>query len=187
MTAALCLRRRMTGAGPVRKVRGFALFAAIAILVILAGLGAFIVSVTGLQSQSTGLDVLGTRALLAARAGIEWNMFLIQNPEDAIQAGGPITAPYTCPAAATNLNFGGVLANFTVTVSCTPATPPTPPNPTATEAGNAVRVYEIFATACNFPDGGGACPNNAAANPSYVERQIRVLTETCRPPSGASC
>jgi MSHA biogenesis protein MshP len=179
MTAALCLRRRMTGTGPANRVRGFAMFAAIAILVILAALGAFIVSVTGLQSQSTGLDVLGTRALLAARAGIEWNMFLIQDPEDNNPVGTRV--PYTCPVAASNLNFGGVLANFTVTVVCTLTT-------TATEAGNTVRVYQIVSTACNNPDGGGACPNNAA-NPSYVERQITVLTETCRltPVLGLGC
>lgn len=159
--------------------RGFALFAAIAILVILAVLGAFVVSVTGLRSQSTALDVLGSRALLAARAGIEWNMYLIQNPENTNPPGGPFTAPFSCPGLATNLNFGGALSDFTVTLSpCTTTT--------ATEAGNTVRVYQIIAVACNFPSG-GACPNNASTNSSYAERQITVLTETCRLPSGASC
>jgi MSHA biogenesis protein MshP len=175
----LNLRRRIAGPVAASRVKGFALFAAIAILVILAALGAFIFSVTGLLSQSTGLDVLGTRALLAARAGIEWNTFLIQNPEDTNPPGGPFTTPYACPVAATNVDFGGVLAGFTVTVSCTTTT--------ATEAGNTVRVYQIFATACNFPDG-GACPNNTGPSPSYAERQIRVLTETCRlAPAGAGC
>ncbi len=166
-------RRPMTGLAAASRERGFAMFAAIAILVILAVLGAFVVSVTGLRSQSTALDVLGSRALLAAKAGIEWNMYLIQNPETT---GG---APYTCLGTATPLTFGGALSDFTVTVSpCTTTT--------ATEAGNTVRVYQIVAVACNFPSG-GACPNGASNNASYVERQITVLTETCRLPSGPIC
>jgi MSHA biogenesis protein MshP len=179
-TLRLC--RQMTGPGAANRARGFALFAAIAILVILAALGAFIVSVTGLQSQSTGLDVLGTRALLTARAGIEWNMFLIQNPEDNNNpAPGPFTTPYTCPVPATNLNFGGVLAGFTVTVTCTQTAP-------ATEAGDTVRVYQIVAVACNLPAGGPCLENYAGTNPAYVERRITVLTETCRlTPAGAGC
>lgn len=152
------------------------MFAAIAILVILAVLGAFIVSVTGLRSQSTALDVLGARALLAAKAGIEWNMYLIQNPE----TNPTVVPPFICPGMASNLNFGGALSDFTVTVQpCTTTT--------ATEAGNTVSVYQIVATACNFPDGTGACPNNLVGNtnPSYVERQITALTETCRLLPGA--
>lgn len=173
-------RRPMTGPAAASKESGFGLFAAIAILVILAVLGAAIVSVTGLRSQSTAIDVLGSRALLAARAGIEWNMYNIQNPENTNPTIAPFTTHYSCPGTATNLPFGGVLAGFTVTVQPCTTTP-------ATEAGNTVRIYQVVAVACNFPTGGGACPNNASNNPSYVERQITVLTETCRLPSGASC
>ncbi|MGC2519929.1 MAG: agglutinin biogenesis protein MshP [Burkholderiales bacterium] len=166
-------RRPMAAPAAASGERGFGLFAAIAILVILAVLGAAIVSVTGLRSSSTAIDVLGSRALLAARAGIEWNMYRIQNPE----TNPTVVPPFICPVTATNLSFGGVLSDFTVTVSpCTTTT--------ATEAGNTVRVYQIVATACNFP-AGGACPNNASTNPSYVERKITVLTETCRLLPGA--
>lgn len=178
-SATMNARRPMTGPAAASREKGFAMFAAIAILVILAVLGAFVVSVTGLRSQSTAVDVLGSRALLAARAGIEWNMYLIQNPENTNPPGGPFTTPYSCPGSATNLNFGGVLSDFTVTVQNCTAVP-------GTEAGNTVRVYQIVTTACNIPTG-GACPNNASTSPSYVERQITVLTETCRLPSGASC
>jgi MSHA biogenesis protein MshP len=170
-------RRPMNGPAAASRERGFGLFAAIAILVILAVLGAAIVSVTGLRSQSTALDVLGSRALLAARAGIEWNMYLIQNPE----TNPTVVPPYICPGTATNLTtFGGALSGFTVTVQPCTTTP-------ALEAGNTVRVYQIVATACNFPDGTGACPNNLVGNTnlSYVERQITALTETCRLNPGA--
>jgi MSHA biogenesis protein MshP len=169
-------RRPIGGSAAASRERGFGLFAAIAILVILAVLGAAIVSVTGLRSQSTALDVLGSRALLAARAGIEWNMYLIQNPE----TNPTVVPPYICLGTPTNLTFGGALSNFIVTVSPCMTT-------TKTEGGNTVRVYQVVATACNFPDGTGACPNNLATNtnPSYAERQITVLTETCRLLPGA--
>ncbi len=177
MTASETMNARRPGPAAANRERGFGLFAAIAILVILAVLGAAIVSVTGLQSQSTALDVLGSRALLAARAGIEWNMYLIQNPE----TNPTVVPPYICLGTATNLTtFGGALSGFTVTVQpCTTAP--------ALEAGNTVRVYQIVATACNFPDGTGACPNNLGTNtnPSYVERSITALTETCRLLPGA--
>ena len=157
---------------------GFALFAAIAILVILAALGAFVVSVTGLRDQSTALDLLGTRALHSAKAGVDWNMYLVQNPENTNPAIGPFNARYACPGTATNLNFGGVLSDFTVSVTCTTTA--------ATESGNDLWIYQMVAVACNFPTG-GACPNGASTSASYVERQVTALTGTCRQSTGASC
>ena len=50
--------------------RGFSIVTAIFLVVVLALLGAFIVSVTGLQQTSTQLDVQGVRAYQAARAGV---------------------------------------------------------------------------------------------------------------------
>ena len=56
----------------LRRQYGFSLPAAIFLLVVLALMGAVIVTVTGLQQSSQQLDVLGARAYQAARAGIEW-------------------------------------------------------------------------------------------------------------------
>lgn len=171
--------RPMPQNAPARAAsRGFAAIAAIAILVILAALAAFIVSVSGLRARSTAIDVLGTRALQAAKAGIEWNMYLIQHPEDTV----PLGTRFNCPGGVlANLTFGGTLSDFTVTVSCQTTT-------TFVEAGNNVWIHQIVAVACNFPDA-GACPNNNAANtnPSYAERQMTALTETCRTASLALC
>ena len=177
----MSLRRRPT---PMTPQRGIGVIAAIAILVVLAGLAAFIVSVVGLRSQSTALDILGSRAYQAARTGIEWGMYQIQSPEDA---GPPPGAAFACPVGALGaigtLNsgngLGGTLADFTVTVQCAMTN-------TYSEAGNSVRIYKIVAVACNIPNG-GACPNNATTSVSYVERQVTVLTETCRTPGNVRC
>lgn len=161
-----------------QRQRGFSIVAAIFILVALAVLGTYIVSVTSNRSVSLALDLLGSRAYQAARAGIEWNAYQIVNPENTNTLVAPFTTPYTCPATANISGMSGVLAGFTASVSCTMNS--------YTEAGNTVRVFQVVSTACNDPSG-GACPNNASTNLGYVERQITTVFATCRLPSGASC
>jgi Tfp pilus assembly protein PilX len=56
----------------VKSQCGFLLVTAIFLLVILAALGAFILTISGTQQTSSALDVQGSRAYQAARAGIEW-------------------------------------------------------------------------------------------------------------------
>ena len=80
----------------VRPEAGFSAVTAIVILVILAALGAAIVTITGTRSASAALDVLGTKAYQAARAGIEWGAFQIRNPENT---NNPVR--YDCSAPAT--------------------------------------------------------------------------------------
>lgn len=160
---------------PTKREGGIAIITAIVILVILAALGAFIARVFTLANVSSAQDVQGSQALLAARAGIEWQMYLIQHPEDT---GGP---PYACPGSPTNVNFGGALSAYSVTVTCGPMT-------SQNEGDRTIRIYPVVANACNLP-AAGACPNNTAGNsgPAYVERQVSIVTETCRLPSGAVC
>ena len=64
------------------KQSGFLLVTAIFLLVILAALGAFILTISGTQQTSSALDVQGTRAYQAARSGIEWGSYqlLINQP-----------------------------------------------------------------------------------------------------------
>jgi MSHA biogenesis protein MshP len=162
---------------------GFALIAAIAIMVILAALGGFILSVTVLRDQSAGLDILGTRALNVARAGIEWGMYQIQNPEDT---GG--AALIDCPVATFPRNFAkttfdGAQGSFAVRVTCALTNAANP-----VESGNTIRIFQLTAVACNDPLAGNVCPNNnAIVSPVYAERSITVLTETCRTPSNTVC
>ena len=52
--------------------RGFVLVAAVFLLVVLAALGAFMVTFTNTQQLASAQDVQGSRAYWAARAGLEW-------------------------------------------------------------------------------------------------------------------
>src|SRR5258708_39009726 len=84
---------------------GFSIVAAIFLLVVLALLGGFIISVTGMQQSSGQLDVLGVRAYQSARAGMEWGAWQVLDPNNTLNAGScsPIVMP-TCPASPTNLS-----------------------------------------------------------------------------------
>jgi Tfp pilus assembly protein PilX len=58
-----------------RRQQGFSLVTAIFLLVVLAGLGAVMATFFTNQQQSSALDVMGSRAYQAARAGIEWAVY----------------------------------------------------------------------------------------------------------------
>lgn len=89
---------------------GFALVAALAVLVLLGSIGSMMLRLTGVQQARSSATILGARAHLAARSGIEWGL------HRAIAAGG-------CPAASTALALDeGALAGFRVEVSCSAST-----------------------------------------------------------------
>ena len=81
---------------------GFAAIAALFLLVVLAALGAFMVSFSNTQHVTSAQDVQGSRAYWAARAGLEW---------------GIASAASGCPGSPTVLTID----TFTVTVTCTQA------------------------------------------------------------------
>jgi MSHA biogenesis protein MshP len=128
--------------------RGFALPTAIFLLVILAALGAFILTISSSQQMGSALDMQGARAYQAARAGIEWGLF--QSLHNGSCAAGSLTFP------------GTALSDFTAAVACTPST--------ATELVDTVTLHSITATACNQPP----CPNGTPGT-NYVERQLTAV------------
>lgn len=133
--------------------RGVSLIAAIFLLVVIAGLIAFLVTISGLQHSSAALDVQGARGYQAARAGIEWGIY--RALQDASCTGGTFS-----PA--------GDLSGFTVVVQCV-ATGYTEVDATAKT------IYSITATACNQ----GACPGTLG--PTYVERQLQATMDRVNP------
>lgn len=101
--------------------QGFAAVAAVFLVVVLAALGGFMVSISNTQHLTQAQDIQGTRAYWAARAGLEWGV-------------GRVLAGGACPAASTSLAIEG----FTVVVRCGAST--------YVDNGNRV-VYQFNATA----------------------------------------
>ncbi|MBI5007027.1 MAG: agglutinin biogenesis protein MshP [Nitrosomonadales bacterium] len=98
-----------------RRQNGFSLVTAIFLLVVMAGLGAAMVSFSTAQNQSQALDVMGSRALRAANAGVEWAAYNIALDPATPRAAATVFAPGTATA------LGGDLAPFAVSVSYTAA------------------------------------------------------------------
>lgn len=141
--------------------RGFSTVAAIFLVVVLAALGAFMVSLSTTQHSAVTLDLQGARALAAARAGVEWATWqAVKN-----------TTAYGCTAGShtATLNFTGDLADFTTTVVCTSSP--------FDEAGNTVRVYSIVSTAKTGTPGALY----------YVERVVTADVAVCTAAGGGAC
>lgn len=161
---------RLAASSRLSRMRGFSLVTGIFLLVVLSALGAFMVVFTGLQQNTVQNDILGVRAYYAARAGIDWAIYQVVEPDNATPPAPP-TFP-VCPTGSIT-GLGGSLAPFTVTVSCPVAVV------AADEAGREIRVYSIIATACNQ----ASCPGTPATG--YVERQISVTVTRCKDPDAA--
>jgi len=130
--------------------RGFSIVSAIFLLVVLAFLGAAMTTFSTTQNQSAALDVMGSRAYQAARAGIEWAAYYVTLTPQGTQWGG-------C-AAGTAVGVAGDLAPFSpVTVNCAAAS--------HVEGAGTIWIYDVSAVA----QAGGV-----AGNPDYVERVISV-------------
>lgn len=133
--------------------RGFGAITAIVILVILASLGAAIVSLSSTQAVNGALDITATRAWFAARSGVEWGAYQVLQPVAAC-------------ASATNI---GSIDAITVSVTCKQLASST------TETGTRA-IYRIIATACNFPVN-STCPGDST-QALYVERRLSAIIET---------
>jgi MSHA biogenesis protein MshP len=143
----------------MRRESGMSLITAIFLLVILAALGALMVSLSSTQQAEAAIDMQGSRAYHAARAGIEYGAF--QAIAGTCAPKVSVTLPSTAPQ-----QFD---AFTVVTVSCSTGAPPT-----YDEGGPPLKtLYVVTANACNQPDAAGFCPN-AAPGPNYVERELQL-------------
>jgi len=132
--------------------RGFSLVSAIFLLVVIAALGTFAVTLSTTQQQGAALDVLGARAYQAARAGIEWGAYQVL-PASAAAFATACRAGTTSQVVAPLPN---TLAWFSVNVVCGATS--------HAEGASTLWVYSLTSTA----------KQGTVATPDYVERQMSV-------------
>lgn len=70
---------------------GFAAVAALFLVVVMAAMGAFMVSVSNAQQLASAADLQGNRAYWAARAGLEWTLGAFALDASACPAAPPAT------------------------------------------------------------------------------------------------
>jgi MSHA biogenesis protein MshP len=139
----------------MRPSRGFAAISAIFVLVVLAGLGVALVTISGTQQRTQAYDVLGMQAYQAAHVGVENVLFeALRNTR--------------CPPT-TAYSLSGGLSAFRVEITCA-GTPITDP------VLNGTTIWQFTVTACN-----NATCTPATPPQGYVERQLRgsVCTGEC--------
>lgn len=103
--------------------RGFAAIAAVFLLVVLAALGAFMLTFSNTQQLTSAQDLQGSRAYWAARAGLAWAV------------SSAIAAPAACPVPPAPFDIEG----FGVTIACA--------RETFNEGGASVTIFRLDATA----------------------------------------
>lgn len=158
----------MTRPISVRRQRGSLIIVGVFLIVVLAGLVAYLSHISTTSQAASAADANSARAYQAARAGIEWATFQIMR-----NSGGSF-ATTKCISGGGFENLpalGSTLAGYVVTVKCTRSGP-------LTEGANSVLVYKLVANACNIPRAGispeppSVCPNNASTAATYVEREL---------------
>jgi MSHA biogenesis protein MshP len=128
---------------------GFALMAALFIIVTLAAIGAYLLTISTGQAAAASQDEQAARAYQAARAGIDWGAY-------------QILANSSCAGSQTIALQQGSLAGFWVKVDCSLIA-------NETEGAVSESAYLVVATGCNR----NACgPANTDA--LYVERQLEL-------------
>jgi MSHA biogenesis protein MshP len=135
---------------------GFVLVLAVFMLVMLAAISAYLLTISNLQVQAAAQDELGARAYQSARSGIDWGAYqILRAPAQAFATA--------CAAGTTTqtIALSGELAGFSVAVTCQAGA-------AQSEGASAFRAYTITATGCNQ----ASCPGTAGA--TYVERQLRI-------------
>lgn len=132
------------------RCRGFALVAAIVILVILAGLGGFVVSLTTSQNLSLAQDVQSARAYQAARAGIEYGLGRWLSTSPSLAANCPTIASGSA-VALPELGFSFDLSGDA-----------------ATHSGFCILIATAWPTGMS---------KGTTGSVGYIERQIRVVAE----------
>lgn len=135
--------------------RGFSLVAAIFILVIVALLGAFMVTMSVIERSTSSYAVRGARAYQTALSGVEWGI------RRAI-------ATSACPATTTIAMNAPGLNGFSVTVQCTANSHMEPQS----NGTNPFRVYVITATASAGTFG----------TPEYFSRSAEATVTDASPP-----
>ncbi|HHA18428.1 MAG TPA: pilus assembly protein MshP [Methylophaga sp.] len=132
-----------------RRQQGFSLVMALFILIVLASLGLYMVTISGTQQQSVNYTLLSARAYQAARSGIEWGIYQTINNGDC--SGFPRTIDFS----------DNGLNGFQTVISCNLGN--------YQEKGDSFNIYHL--TAASETD------TASLGDLSYVSREI-VITVT---------
>lgn len=124
--------------------KGFSLVTAIFLLVVVATLGTYMVSIGTTQRQTSTLSVLGSRAVYAADSGMEW---AIQN----------VLSNDACFSSPTTFSLsGGAASGYSISASCTVTS--------HSEGADTYNVFRLTSTASR----------GSLGSPDFIQRSVRA-------------
>lgn len=152
---------------PRSRARGIALPVVVFLLVILSMLLTAAVTLSVQGQAATALETRGARALAAARAGIEWGAWMVNDPQGSLAPGAAVLP--AC-VGTTSVTLPTPLDEFTVVVECTRY----PASGEYDEGGLKLASYQLTATS-SAGDANGA---------ERVERRVQARVTVCKNPGG---
>ncbi len=141
----------------MNRQRGFTLVTAIFVIVILATLVGYMVSLSGTQRATSLLALQGTRAYEGARSGIEWGVQQAFTTPGTMCSAAPGSTPTSFALS------GPGLTGFRVTVTCDFTT--------HTEKSTLLSVYHLNSLA----------EYGTYGSPDYVSRQLEATVSNAPP------
>lgn len=130
----------------MKRSRGFALIMAVFLVVLLAAIGAYLLTVSSGQAEAVAQDEQGARAYQAARSGIEWGAYRVLRD---VSCPGPAATTVPMPDG------------FFAQVTCAQTG-------FEREGNLDVTIFRVTSTGCNANPCG-------TPGPRYVERQLELI------------
>ncbi len=142
--------------GSAKGCAGFALMMAVFMIVTLAAVAGYLLTISTGQLEATTQDEQATRAYQAARTGIDWGAYQLLRSS----GGGFATACEPGPVTQV-LTLSQGLTGFYARVQCQRVG-------SESEGVATVKTYRLTVTGCNISS---AC---GSLGPTYVERQLQL-------------
>jgi len=141
---------------PTRRYAGFALMMAVFMIVTLAAIAVYVLTISTGQIHAATQDEQGVRAYQAARAGVDWAAYRLLQQNDACATLDNQTLTFASPWPNT----------FRAEVKCASVG-------TETEGATTFTVYLITVTGCNaHPNPCTPATSTTPGSATYVERQL---------------
>lgn len=156
------------------RVRGYAFFASLFLLVVLGAFAAYIISIGANAQGTVEVSIQAERAFEAANSGLQWAAYQELDPYQAIW--GSVTTPPNCFASPATPALPSAFGSITLSVTCTryPAWTATPNY--YEEGSQRVVVYLVTSTASY----------GTAGHSDYVQRQLQSRVVQCKNPYGTA-
>ena len=134
--------------------KGFAAITAIFLIVVLAALGGFMLTVSNTQQLTSAQDIQGSRAYWAAQGGLEWAIAGVNATAPVPPAVLPLA---TCPLSAPPTSLDG----FALVITCT--------SQIYSEAANTVNSFQLTSVASTLGE--------TVGNLGFIERSVSAFME----------